>query len=70
MLLFTFFLSYQFKINLAYQVYLAAAFFAFALVGMSVAHALEGGSWLSGLYRGHWLGFSWPASVALSSWVS
>jgi hypothetical protein len=34
----------------------AFTFFLFALIGISVAHALEGNSWLSGLYQGHWSG--------------
>ncbi len=34
----------------------ALAFFLLALLGISVAHALEGTSWLSGLHRGHWSG--------------
>jgi hypothetical protein len=34
----------------------AMTFFLFALIGISVAHALEGTSWLSGLYQGHWSG--------------
>jgi hypothetical protein len=32
------------------------SFFLFALLGISVAHALERTSWLSGLYQGHWSG--------------
>ncbi|MBI2831237.1 MAG: DUF4129 domain-containing protein [Chloroflexi bacterium] len=35
---------------------LALTFFLFALVGISVTHAQEGTSWLSGLQRGHWSG--------------
>jgi hypothetical protein len=31
-------------------------FFLFALTGISLAHALEGNSWLSGMYQGHWSG--------------
>lgn len=34
----------------------ALTFFLFALIGISVAHALEGNSWLSGLYQGQWSG--------------
>lgn len=32
------------------------AFFLSALLGMSIAHAQEGASWLTGLYQGHWSG--------------
>lgn len=32
------------------------SFSLFALLGISVAHASEGASWLSGLHRGHWSG--------------
>jgi hypothetical protein len=41
---------------MAHPVPVALAFFLFALIGISVAHALEGTSWLSGLYQGHWSG--------------
>jgi hypothetical protein len=34
----------------------ALTFFIFALIGMSVAHAMEGKSWLFGLNQGHWSG--------------
>ncbi len=52
----TFFAATQLEIKLAHSIYLVAAFFIFSLLGVSVAHALEGTSWLSGLYQGHWLG--------------
>ena len=50
------FIAAQLKVDLAHSVYLIAAFFLFSLLGISIAHALEGTSWLSGLYRGHWAG--------------
>jgi len=55
-LLITFFFAYQFGVVPANSVYLALCFFLFTLVGVSVAHALEGTSWLSGLRQGHWSG--------------
>ncbi len=44
------------EVNLGSSVSIALSFFLFALLGISVAHALEGTSWLSGLYQGHWAG--------------
>lgn len=55
-LLITFFVASQLGVALTYPVYLALLFFLFALLGISIAHALEGTSWLSGLYQGHWSG--------------
>ena len=43
-------------VNLGNSVFTALGFFFFALLGISVAHALEGTSWLSGLYQGQWSG--------------
>ncbi len=52
----TFFVSSQLKIDLTNSVPSALTFFVIALLGISIAHALEGTGWLSGLYRGHWSG--------------
>lgn len=46
----------QLKLELADSVTVTLVFFLFALTGISIAHALEGTSWLSGLYQGHWSG--------------
>jgi hypothetical protein len=43
-------------IDIAHPVYITVFFFVFALTGVSVAHAMGGSSWLSGLYRGQWFG--------------
>jgi hypothetical protein len=51
-----FFIASMFKTGMGNPVPLALVFFLLALVGISVAHALEGTSWLAGLYRGHWSG--------------
>jgi len=55
-LVITFFVASQTGVDLDSSVYLIVAFFLFSLLGISVAHALEGTSWLSGLYQGHWSG--------------
>jgi hypothetical protein len=55
-LVITFFIAYQTEFDLAHSVYLIVAFFLISLLGISVAHAMEGASWLSGLYQGHWSG--------------
>jgi hypothetical protein len=56
MLVIVFFIASQFDTGLGNPVPLALLFFLFALVGISVAHALEGTSWLAGLYKGRWSG--------------
>ncbi len=56
MLVLVFFAASQLKAGLNNPVPIALSFFLFALLGISVAHALEGTSWLSGLYQGHWSG--------------
>jgi len=56
LLVIAFFIGYQLKIEIDHSVYVALLFFFFALLGISISHALEGSSWLSGLYQGHWLG--------------
>jgi hypothetical protein len=56
MLVLVFFVASQLGATLDNAVPVALSFFLFALVGISVAHALEGTSWLSGLYQGHWSG--------------
>lgn len=55
-LLITFFVTYQLRVDLADSVPVALTFFLFALLGISIAHAQGGTSWLSGLYQGHWAG--------------
>ena len=55
-LVIAFFVTSQLRVELTNPVPVALAFFLFALLGTSVAHALEGTSWLSGLYQGHWSG--------------
>jgi hypothetical protein len=56
MLVLIFFIASQLKTGMGNPVPVALTFFLFALIGISVAHALEGTSWLSGLYQGHWSG--------------
>jgi hypothetical protein len=56
MLVIAFLLASLLGVNLGNSVSIALGFFFFALLGISVAHALEGTSWLSGLYQGHWSG--------------
>ena len=56
MLVITFLSASLLKVSLDNSVPIALTFFLFALLGISVAHALEGTSWLSGLYQGHWSG--------------
>ncbi len=53
MLLIVFFVNAQLNLNVN-SIPVALVFFLFALSGMSIGHATEGGGWLSGLYRGHW----------------
>jgi hypothetical protein len=55
-LAFTFLFAYLLRVEIGHPVYLTLFFFVFALTGASVAHAMEGTSWLSGLYQGQWLG--------------
>jgi len=55
-LLITFFAVSQLTVDLADSVPVALAFFIFALLGISIAHAQEGTSWLSGMHQGHWVG--------------
>lgn len=54
MLVLFFLVSSQFEVDLSLSIPVAMVFFFFALLGMSLAHAREGSSWLSGLYQGHW----------------
>jgi len=55
-LLLTFWVTSLLRLDLTESVPTALAFFFFALLGTSIAHAQEGTSWLSGLYQGHWSG--------------
>lgn len=55
-LVITIFVASQLKVEQANSVPIALAFFLFALLGMSLAHAREGKSWLEGLHRGRWAG--------------
>jgi hypothetical protein len=56
MLVLIFLVTSQLQATLDDSVPIALSFFLFALLGISVAHALEGTSWLSGLHQGHWPG--------------
>jgi hypothetical protein len=56
MLIPTFLVASLLKTSLDNPVPVALTFFLLALLGISVAHALEGTSWLSGLYQRHWVG--------------
>jgi hypothetical protein len=56
MLVLTFLFASLLKAALGNPVLVTLTFFLFALLGISVAHALERTSWLSGLYQGHWSG--------------
>lgn len=51
-----FLIASQLKASLDNPFTITLSFFLFALLGISVAHALERTSWLSGLYQGHWSG--------------
>jgi len=55
-LLIILFVASQLNATLADSVPTMIAFFVFALLGMSITHAQEGTSWLSGLGQGHWSG--------------
>ncbi len=57
-----FFVAYQFDTTSINPIPLALAFFTFGLTGISLAHAREGNSWLSGLHRGHW---SWLLAASI-----
>ena len=54
MLVITFLVSSQIGVDLGGPLPVMLVFFLFALLGMSLAHAMEGTSWLSSLNRGHW----------------
>ena len=54
-LLILFFFAATFEVKIPNAVPLALVFFLFSLVGISIAHAEEGESWLSRLRQGHWL---------------
>ncbi|MFP3975542.1 MAG: DUF4129 domain-containing protein [Dehalococcoidia bacterium] len=56
LLVIAFFSTSQLVGELSYPIPLTLAFFMFALTGISIAHGLEGTSWLSGLNQGHWFG--------------
>jgi len=55
-LVITFLIGSQLSVSIGNAVLIVLTFFLYALAGISVAHALEGTSWLSGLYQGHWSG--------------
>ncbi len=55
-LLITFVTISLLRIDLANSVPVTLTFFLFALLGISIAHAQEGTSWLSGINQGHWAG--------------
>jgi len=52
----TFLATHQLGVGLTDSIPVTITFFLLALLGISIAHAQEGTSWLSGLYRGHWSG--------------
>ena len=56
MLVIILFVASLLKVSPVNSITIVLAFFFFALLGISIAHALEGTSWLSGLYQGHWSG--------------
>ncbi len=56
MLVITFLVNSQLKLEISNSVTVTLVFFLFALTGISISHALEGTGWLSGLYQGHWSG--------------
>ncbi|HUU65354.1 MAG TPA: DUF4129 domain-containing protein [Dehalococcoidales bacterium] len=55
-LLIVFFIAPLLEVQLANSVLITLAFFLSALLGISIAHAQEGTSWLAGLHQGHWAG--------------
>ena len=55
-LLITFVTISLLKVNLADSVPVTLTFFLFALLGISISHAQESTSWLSGMNQGHWAG--------------
>jgi len=50
----SFLASHLWKMDLGYAIPLALYFFCFALLGMSLAHAMESKSWLAGWHKGRW----------------
>jgi len=52
----TYLVAKELGVALTHSVYVTMFFFVFSLLGLSISYALEGISWLSGLYRGHWSG--------------
>ncbi len=56
MLIILLFVISVFEVKPANLIPVTLAFFFSALLGMSVAHAREGASWLTGLYQGQWSG--------------
>jgi hypothetical protein len=56
MLVLTFSVTSLLGAQFDHPVPVALSFFFFGLLGISVAHALGGNSWLSGLYQGRWSG--------------
>ncbi len=61
MLLFTFLIGTGLGVTLSDAVPVAMFFFAFALLGMAVAHARENSAWSLAVFRAHW-----PGLVVLS----
>jgi hypothetical protein len=55
LLLIVFFSASQLETSIAGSLLIILVFFLFALVGLSLAHALEGTSWLAGLQRQSWI---------------
>jgi hypothetical protein len=52
----TFLIASGLHVEIGRAIYLILAFFLFSLLGISMAHAMEGTGWLSGLNRGSWSG--------------
>lgn len=55
-LLIAFFVGYELKLDESASVFNAMTFFSIGLVGISIANAQEGNSWLPAWYQGHWSG--------------
>ncbi len=55
-LVLTFVLASGLTLSLDNSIIIVLTFFLFALLGISIAYALEGVSWFSGIFRGQWSG--------------
>ncbi len=61
-LLITILIASALEVDLTGSVLLTLVFFFFALLGISIAHAQEGTTWLSDIHKGHW---SWLLLVSI-----